>query len=112
MTIPRVTGNDKLVGTQQSSLVYEETDEQRATVEACINSTFGANYRVKRRDPTYYIKNPARVYVETLGNKHYALKKMAGGSYMTKLKKGKNSPEDHLPVPPKFGQTLNRGAMS
>ena len=67
---------------------------------------------VKRRDPTYYIKNPARVYVETLGNKHYAFKKMAGGTYMSRLKKGENSPEDHLPHAPAFGQTNNRSMMS
>lgn len=61
------------------------------------------NQGVKRRDPTYYTKNPARIYVETLGNKHYAINKLAKGTYMSKLSKSKNAPEDHLPVPPKFG---------
>jgi len=68
--------------------------------------------RVKRRDPSYYIKNPARVYVETLGNKHYAINKLAKGTYMSKLDKGKHSPEAHLPIAPKFGETIGRNTMA
>ena len=77
-------------------------------VEAAINNSFAANRKVVRRDPTYYIKNPARIYVETLGNKHYAINKMAKNTYMSKLNKETNQPEDHLPKPPQFSNTMAR----
>ena len=99
--IPNISPHAKLATDVRSEgLIVEETEEARAIVEDKINNSFSKNHLVKRRDPSHYIRNPAKVYVSTLGKKHYAINEMAKETFLTKVGRNSLNPKDLLPNAP------------